>query len=1430
MPSYHLLCNVGGLVPANTHDDQGIDLNITVDQHATIGDISDQLCEWLNTHEEATSALCLHARDPQGTTVESFPDRSALFLEWGPASGSTIWFECHDHDCDLGQDAAPPRSPVVLASPSQELRLPYGTTHLGSASIQISDRVTIAPLHSPSPRVNGQRVRSLIALGHGDIVATEGESWTVQITGTLTPPRRTQPLRAHRLRAKEITQFHPTRIEFPTAPTFARPAAFPVLSALVPLLMGVAIWVATRAIFMAFFILFSFVFVVASSIESRKETKRDNAQRRKDFHLAVGDVEQQIRDRQVAHVEYLDATCPPHSLLRSLIRDHPEELWHRSDPRTPKARHTLVRLGIADLQGVDDIIVSPGGDRSLSRSLKQQAAALERHVRPVVVDLRETGGLSITSADERGTDLLRSVVCQLAMHLGPHDLDIVVRCPSWRVTEWEWLQWLPHCSSVTVAAHQRTDLEELQSSRRVQLVVVDHVSPEMSRLIQSHIATLEQPPILLWGSDSAEGIPAQITTTCALRNDFQRACADLWMHHIPEHEEVRDIVVEQVIAEEAEWVARQLAAYYSDVAATAVTTHHGTHSVTLASLLAHTVDIDSGESIAAQWRRGHDHHELSIPIGVTSAGMLDIDLRADGPHMLIAGTTGSGKSELLRTLLISAALHNSADRLTFLLIDYKGGAAFNSISELPHAVGMITDLTPELARRALVSLHAELRRREELLNTHDVANIVELEQSGIGLPSLLVAVDEFATLKSELPEFVDGLVDIAQRGRSLGIHLVLATQRPSGVLTDQIRANIGLRIALRVTDPEESRDIIDIADAASLSRATPGRAIVRVGPNQHVQFQSAWSSAPYEPTQPVLVEPHASSDRSVLISSDHPDVVHTHAPTDIELAVRSICDAHASLELTRPVPPWLEPLPFPLTDDDPGLGPGLTLGSHKVGTCVIGMTDIPERQQQQPLQIALDQVGGVAIVGARGSGASTTLAVLVHQLQTHGPCIRTIRLSASSIPSSFRLHSDAHDAGVDVAMADKESVLRVLRAAEQLLIERSSQTTAWLPTATAPMLIVAIDGIAVFTSQYETLNRGEATDIVDRLAREGRSVGIHLIVTAERPNHIPFAMTSALGVTLQLRCNSVDDATNVGLPDWIASPDTPPGRGLIGHTTFQVAVPSRWLEQSLQDDVATANGFEASQTVHESSDTLPVLPARLSVSQVDTWRTPHMLRVRPGAGGPVRIPFALAADHLGLVECPEIHDSFLIAGPPGSGKTATLDFLVECLGARSSVNERQVIVLSTESSLPEAIHDPEHLVRTLTSLTQDGTPDSKVRIVVAMDDIDRVLDSPAAVMLEELLMTLLHQRRLTLLATGDIDQLMRSYSPVVQGLTSRRRGLLLDPDVDIHASIFHASLPRRDEIPSSPGRGWLINNKLAQYVQVLASDVVLGSGRNDELA
>ena len=270
----------------------------------------------------------------------------------------------------------------------------------------------------------------------------------------------------------------------------------------------------------------------------------------------------------------------------------------------------------------------------------------------------------------------------------------------------------------------------------------------------------------------------------------------------------------------------------------------GTELATDPAMISRAVDRE--QSVSARKgtpprRRGRPA-TLRALVGSTGSDDFYLDLREQGPHALVGGTTGSGKSEFLQSWVLGMATAHSPDRVTFLLVDYKGGAAFADCVALPHTVGLVTDLSPHLVRRALTSLRAELRRREMLLNVKHAKDLASLEQSGDPdtPPSLVIVVDEFAALAAEVPEFVDGVIDVAARGRSLGLHLILATQRPAGVIKDNLRANTNLRIALRVNDIDDSLDVVEDPMAAHFPPELPGRAVAKTGPGRLTTFQAAY--------------------------------------------------------------------------------------------------------------------------------------------------------------------------------------------------------------------------------------------------------------------------------------------------------------------------------------------------------------------------------------------------------------------------------------------------------------------------------------------------------------------------------------------------------------------------------------------------------------
>ena len=238
------------------------------------------------------------------------------------------------------------------------------------------------------------------------------------------------------------------------------------------------------------------------------------------------------------------------------------------------------------------------------------------------------------------------------------------------------------------------------------------------------------------------------------------------------------------------------------------------------------------------------------PVGVGERGMFSIDLVRDGPHGLVGGTTGSGKSEFLRTLVAGLAARNDPTSLTFILIDFKGGAAFKTCERLPHTIGTISNLDAQMADRALRALEAEMTYRQRVfagagegvdnLDAYLATNPTE------PMPRLLLVVDEFAMLAKEYPDVLSSLVSVGAVGRTLGVHMILATQRPAGVVNDDILANTNMRVALRVQSREDSSNVIDVPDAAAIGRQQKGRALVKLGQDDITPVQTALVTGPIE--------------------------------------------------------------------------------------------------------------------------------------------------------------------------------------------------------------------------------------------------------------------------------------------------------------------------------------------------------------------------------------------------------------------------------------------------------------------------------------------------------------------------------------------------------------------------------------------------------
>jgi S-DNA-T family DNA segregation ATPase FtsK/SpoIIIE len=540
-------------------------------------------------------------------------------------------------------------------------------------------------------------------------------------------------------------------------------------------------------------------------------------------------------------------------------------------------------------------------------------------------------------------------------------------------------------------------------------------------------------------------------------------------------------------------------------------------------------------NIKTRWAENNPTRSLASPLGIDPQGelsMLDIHEDFHGPHGLVAGMTGSGKSETIITYILSLAVNFRPDEVSFVLIDYKGGGlagAFdNDKARLPHLAGTITNLDGAAIARSLISINSELKRRQALFNTArdnaglgtmDIYKYQELYRQGQvaePCPHMLIISDEFAELKAQQPEFMDQLISAARIGRSLGVHLILATQKPSGVVNDQIWSNSRFKVCLKVADVADSREMLKRPDAAELVDA--GRFYLQVGYNEYFALgQSAYAGATYRP-QEHFEKKH--DDSVVLISNTarpllaaRPEQAHfAHSSTPESVAVLHHLVEVAAEEGLEAPRLWLDPIPevitvdeldvkYPRPDKDP-----FTLDP------ILGEYDDPYTQSQNLLSLPLTVEGNAIIYGSTGSGKATLLSSMLYSLLKDHTAkslnVYILDFGAETL-GAFR---SAPQVGDVLFTGDEEKVERLFVLLEQETATRKRKLAgagglgAYNRHApeVLPSIVVVLNDVAAFYELYPALE----TRIVT-LTRDGSRLGIHFVVTA----------SSAASVRMRLRSN-----------------------------------------------------------------------------------------------------------------------------------------------------------------------------------------------------------------------------------------------------------------------------------------------------------------------
>ncbi|MCR8643643.1 type VII secretion protein EssC [Paenibacillus sp. N1-5-1-14] len=623
-----------------------------------------------------------------------------------------------------------------------------------------------------------------------------------------------------------------------------------------------------------------------------------------------------------------------------------------------------------------------------------------------------------------------------------------------------------------------------------------------------------------------------------------------------------------------------------------------------------------------RWKDNDPTLSLETPIGVMTTGerfFLDLHEKYHGPHGLIAGMTGSGKSEFIMTFILSLAVNYHPHEVAFILIDYKGGGMANAFTTLPHLAGTITNLDGAAVKRSLVSIQSELKRRQAIFSdTSKMLNISNLDiykyqklfrdgQVTEPLQHLFIISDEFAELKTQQPEFMAQLVSAARIGRSLGVHLILATQKPSGVVDDQIWSNSKFRICLKVQERADSMDVIKRPDAAELS--VTGRFFVQVGFNELFELgQSAWGGAPYYPSDRIEL----NKDESITVIDNLGRVVKQLKidkrkkqfanPTKQLDEVNNYLAAIAKEENIKIRSLWLEPISeFIYLGDVRG---ELQESNQVKGELnpVIGKFDDPENQSQFPMTFPLTREGNAIIYGAAGSGKTTFLSTLFYSLiEEYTPS--ELNLYVLDFGSeTMRAFSEAPHVGDVLLSHETEKVNNLLKMLykeveerKKLFADYGGDYHSYIRMAQTDMaaIVVAIHNYSAFTELYE-----DKEEQIAYLTREGVKYGIYFILTTLSTSAVRFRLLQNFKQLYVLQLNDVNDYSSVlGNVEGVY-PSKFKGRGIMKTDRvyeFQIAHVHEDIEQRFDHIRKNCSKLSESWTGLRARR-IPILPDVIDIS------------------------------------------------------------------------------------------------------------------------------------------------------------------------------------------------------------------------------------------
>jgi len=974
---------------------------------------------------------------------------------------------------------------------------------------------------------------------------------------------------------------------------------------------------------------------------------------------------------------------------------------------------------------------------------------------PIAVALRKYSLVSFSGDDRVARSVTRAMLAQAATFHAPEDLRIALCADPGRIRVWEWLKWLPHglhprltdgAGPVRLIRHDLGELEELLGADLAERPRFRPGSPADGH---PHLVIVldggRVPPGCQLAMGDAHGV-----TVLDMQAALGRAAEDRAVLRLRVSRDEMSTVSVQPGGEEsltavgqpdrldvnqAEALAHLLLPHRAATAEPAAAAASGDIATLLN--LGDLAQLDP----AVCWQRRAPRDQLRVPIGLTESGgpvYLDIKEAAQGgsgPHGLLVGATGSGKSELLRTLVLGLAASHPPETLNFVLADFKGGATFLGLEGLPHISAIITNLADELplVDRMQDALRGEIVRRQELLRAAgNFGSVLDYERARAQgtplepLPTLVIVVDEFSEMLTSKPEFAELFVMIGRVGRSLAVHLLLASQRLEEGRLRGLETHLSYRLCLRTFSANESRMVLGVPDASTLP-SEPGNGYLRTDVTSMTRFRAAYVSGLYE--RPAAPEQHEAVVRQFLAPYLAAPVPLPAAAREAQAAAPPVAggeaqpggDAHG-----RPGPArvldvvvdrlrgqgrpahqvWLPPLQEPPTLDQ--LLPPLTLDPER-GLCAtvpgelsvpVGILDLPFEQRRAPLIADLSgAAGNVAVIGAPQSGKSTLLRSLIGSLALTRP------------PSEAQFYCLDFGGGALGTLSALPHLGGLATRREPDLVRRTAaELTTLLDARERDFAAAGIDSMAAYRASAGVRHQGDAASgryadvflVVDgwgvlraefaeleatvtTLATRGLSYGIHVVVAANRWAELRPQLRDVLGTRFELR---LGDPFESEVNRYAAAnvPAGVPGRGIVtGNLNFLAALPR--IDGSQQADDVAAAARELAQTVSAAWSGPPAPAVRMLPDRVEYAEL--AAAVPDGAAG---VPLGLAEDDLApvLVDfAAEQH--FLVFGDTEAGKSTVLRTLATGLTRAFTPKEARILVLDYRRGLLDVV-DPAFLI------------------------------------------------------------------------------------------------------------------------------------------